>query len=411
MERSIKLGAINKESGEYENITYASKRIKYKCPECESDVILRKGEKNRVHFAHKKEGNCEYYEKPSESQIHKDGKMLIKMLIEKNQLSVYKNCNKCNEKTEIILPIYENVKSLILEYSFKFDIIEEKYVEEGGILKIADIAYLDENKKIIWICEVLNTHKTEEGNRPEPWNEIDAKELLKKKIKENEKVDIKCCRKYTCKRCEEKRYNEIENLSLKELLIQKDLYSYIKYKLSLYLNSNKYEIKSDNSNYKEDNKNNKNIVDIFKRFYDNKEVYLVIHKGTVYIKFTKQKEEIDFDHIKIYDGEEYDNICANPNNQYVYGDSTDFSNNYCDVIEYILKNVQKKYELIEYNNTKSEEYYKDLLKERIYLLVKCEEKEDIKKKGGLWDMENKKWYILKTNENKENILNYSNIYK
>jgi competence CoiA-like predicted nuclease len=86
MERSIKLGAIKKENGEYENICNASKEKKYKCPECEGDVILRKGEKNRVHFAHKKEGNCEHYEHPTESEIHKEGKRVIKMLVEKNQL-------------------------------------------------------------------------------------------------------------------------------------------------------------------------------------------------------------------------------------------------------------------------------------------------------------------------------------
>jgi competence CoiA-like predicted nuclease len=45
MERSIKLGAIKKENGEYENICNASKEKKYKCPECDGDVILRKGEK------------------------------------------------------------------------------------------------------------------------------------------------------------------------------------------------------------------------------------------------------------------------------------------------------------------------------------------------------------------------------
>lgn len=393
MERSLKLGAINKESGEYVNVSYALKNNKYICPECESDVILRKGEKNRVHFAHKKDGNCEYYEKPTESQIHKDGKMLIKMLVEKNQLEVYKRCNECNERTEIILPIYENNKTLILEHRFNFDIIEEG----GGILKIADVAYLDENKKIIWICEILNTHKTEEGNRPEPWNEIDAKELLKKKIKEDEKVEINCCRKYICEKCFEKRYKELDKKDLKELLNSEHLKWFIRYKLCLYLKSNKLEIDSNNYNCEKDNIKNKFIVDIFKNFYDKKNVYLVLHKGYFYINFGTSIPK-NMDHIEIYDGEEYDKIYANPNEHYVYGSYYDIGNNYCDIIEYILTNIGKEYVLINYDNKKSEEYYTNLLKERIYLSVKYEDKEEIKKKGGLWDIESKKWYILKTNE-------------
>ncbi len=120
--KMLKLGAIKKFNDEYENVCNAKKENEYKCPECESDVILRKGTKNRIHFAHKKESNCQYYEHPSESEIHKEGKRVIKMLLEKNELNIYKKCQKCGEK-EFIKIIYSTytpaVKECIKRYREK----------------------------------------------------------------------------------------------------------------------------------------------------------------------------------------------------------------------------------------------------------------------------------------------------
>ena len=92
------MGAIKKGTWEYKLVSEGIKKEEYECPECNKEVILRKGEKNRVHYAHKKENKCEYYEKPSESQIHKEGKKLIKRLIEKNWLEIYKECVECRER-------------------------------------------------------------------------------------------------------------------------------------------------------------------------------------------------------------------------------------------------------------------------------------------------------------------------
>lgn len=402
-EKKLKMGAINKETGEYISISDAIKKVDYECPECKKDVILRKGEKNRIHFAHKKECNCEYYEKPSESQIHKDGKMLIKRLMEKNELEIYKKCEECDKEIKLNLPKYEEKNIIKLEHSFKYNIYE-KEIDINGQLKIADIAHLDEKNNIIWICEILNTHKTDEEARPEPWNEIDAKKLLKMNIKKDEKVSIKCCRKYICEKCYEKKYKEMDKMKLEELLENKDLEWFIRYKLNLYLKSNKFEIDSNNYNCEKDNIRNKFIVDIFKNFYDKKNVYLVLHKGYFYINFATSIPK-NMDHIEIYDGEEYNKIYANPNEHYVYGSYFDIDHNYCDIIKYILTNIRKEYMLINYDNTKSEEYYTNMLKDRIYLSVKYEDKEEIKKKGGLWDIDLKKWYILKTNEKIVQILN------
>lgn len=265
----LKLGAIKKLNDEYENVCNAKKENEYKCPECESDVILRKGTKNRIHFAHKKESNCKYYEHPSESEIHKEGKRVIKMLLEKNELNIYKKCQKCGEKEFIKIPEYTKEKTVKLEHSFNYDMYNEGFISENGVLRIADVAYLNVDKEIIWICEILNTHKTDEGNRPEPWNEIDAKELLKKDIKENEKVEIKCSREYTCEKCYEKRYKLMDKLSLKELLNSEYLEWFIRYKLGQRkfnnrINTEHLRICFDAIN-KEEVLNNKKIIKLFEK--------------------------------------------------------------------------------------------------------------------------------------------------
>lgn len=361
---------------------------------CFFAIILRKGEKNRVHFAHRKESNCEHYEHPTESEIHKEGKRLIKMLIEKNELNIYKECVECGEKEYMKIPEY-NKESLIvkLEHSFNHEIYENT-----NVLRIADVAYLNADESMVWIIEILNTHKTKEVDRPEPWNEIEAKELLKKMKKGG--TEIKCSREYTCAKCYEERYKLLDKLSLKELLKSEYLEWFIKYKLGLYIKSN--EIDPDNYNDEKYNVKNKFIVDIFKNFYNGKNVELIIHKGYFYITFSSSIVKNDYGS-EIYYGEEYMDICANPNEHYICGCCIDMDYNF--IIKYILSNLEKEYEEINYDNTKSVKYYTNLIKERIYLSVKYKDKEKIKKMGGLWDVELKKWYILQTNDKKDQILN------
>ena len=49
------LGAINTDTGKYTSPRFASKNYKYKCPECERDLIFRQGKIKVPHYAHKKE--------------------------------------------------------------------------------------------------------------------------------------------------------------------------------------------------------------------------------------------------------------------------------------------------------------------------------------------------------------------
>ena len=83
------LGAFKKGTTDYVYPAIASKSEQYVCPDCSKDLILKKGQKNAHHFAHYKSTNpCTYYDKPSESQIHKDAKLLLKNLLDnKKQLN------------------------------------------------------------------------------------------------------------------------------------------------------------------------------------------------------------------------------------------------------------------------------------------------------------------------------------
>lgn len=206
MSNHFSMGAINKETLKYEYPKIASKNNKYKCPSCEKDVIFRKGRIKQSHYAHKKSDNpCYYYDRPCESQIHKDAKMLMKMLLDtKTYMTFYRKCYKCNEDPEYMFEItqdtYNDRTTAIIEYKFHYN----------NSNRSADIA-LVENDDIKYIFEICYRNRTQENNRPEPWVEIDAETLIKNinSNKNNDKIEIECKREYKCVVCEEKEYYEI----------------------------------------------------------------------------------------------------------------------------------------------------------------------------------------------------------
>jgi hypothetical protein len=191
------MGAINKTTLKYECPKLAKKSHKYKCPSCDKDVIFRNGKIKQPHYAHKKSDNpCYYYDRPSESQIHKDAKMLMKMLLEnKTTMSFFRTCNHCDEpKTAHILDItpslYDNTHAVI-EYKFHYN----------NSNRSADVALI-ESDNIRYIFEICYKNKTKEENRPEPWLEIDAENLIKYiNNKDHQKIEIECKRDYKCECC------------------------------------------------------------------------------------------------------------------------------------------------------------------------------------------------------------------
>ena len=195
--KSIKLlGAINKDTGEYIHPKFASKNDKYKCPECEQDLIFSQGRKN--YFAHKKETDpCNFYKNPTETQIRKDAKFLLKSIIENNiNLKIKRNCISrfCNYSFyEHILEQYNHNCKVYIDYKIKH---EEK-------TKFIDVAYIDDNNAIIALFEICCSNKTCKEDRPKNWYEINAEQLIdivNENIQTNE-LSIKCIRQQLCLKC------------------------------------------------------------------------------------------------------------------------------------------------------------------------------------------------------------------
>ena len=169
MTHVLSLGAINKHTREYVYPKIANKTDEYICPECNKDLILVKGEVRVHHFRHKVDTKtpCNHYNKPTETQIHKDAKILLKTLLERKiPISFIRKCCECTGHSIWKLPEIKDNSVIKLEYRFEFN---------GP--KIADVAWLNDDK-LYCIFEICNTHKTRNENRPEPWFEIDAETLI-----------------------------------------------------------------------------------------------------------------------------------------------------------------------------------------------------------------------------------------
>jgi hypothetical protein len=337
MTHILSLGAINKITGEYVYPKMANKKDEYICPECNKELILCQGE-IRVHYFRHKVDNvnpCHHYSNnPTEAQIHKDAKILLKNLLERKiPISFSRTCCCCKNNEEFEIPEISETSTIQLEYRFEYN----------G-LKIADVAYIDDCD-IICIFEICNTHKTCIENRPEPWFEINA-EMLVKLANDNilTSLEIPCIR---CEKCDD--CIKLENLNLKYYNIEK----YVRIKLG-----QKYPIPD---YYEEDEfgerqvihlrinvdaridaspiSHNKNIVELFEEDFINKKIVILSWKGsaTAYIISKLSYEKYN------YWGEKYGNM------RFPYEKLIDISNE--STISIIIK-------LIEYcrnaNNIKQE---------------------------------------------------------
>ena len=193
MTHILSLGAVNKQTGEYVYPKIANKKDEYVCPDCNNDLILCQGKIVRPYFKHKVEriNPCHHYSNPTETQIHKDGKMLLKTVLERKiPISFARNCTCCKKNEEFEIPEISETSNIQLEYRFEYN----------G-LKIADIAYID-NSELLCIFEICNTHKTSSENRPEPWFEVDAETLIKiANNKDLTSLHIPCIRRENCDDC------------------------------------------------------------------------------------------------------------------------------------------------------------------------------------------------------------------
>jgi len=202
MSKILPLGAINKKTREYVYPKVANKKDEYICPECNKDLILCKGKFIRPYFRHKMDSinPCHHYSNPSESQIHKDAKILLKNLLERKiPISFTRECCQCKIVEEFDIPEMTETSTIRMEYGFQYN----------GSLQVADVAYLD-NGEIFTLFEICHTHKTCSEKRPEPWFEIDAEKLIRLANDDSlTSLQIPCIRCEKCEECIEMENNKI----------------------------------------------------------------------------------------------------------------------------------------------------------------------------------------------------------
>ena len=193
------MGAINITNDQHETPCFASKECKYKCPTCERKVKFCKGKIKAPYFSHYKSDHpCTFYVKPSESEMHKEAKRIMKTLLDRNiPIIVSRNCICCSNKY---------FRSKITVNPAFCALIEHPFTYKNSS-KRADVALVDKiTNNIVAIFEIFHTHATSSLNRPEPWFEIKAQPLCEyTNILNSSSINIQCVRDWTCNECNIKR--------------------------------------------------------------------------------------------------------------------------------------------------------------------------------------------------------------
>lgn len=299
----VNLGAINKATGKYETPIFATKKNEYACPDCGQDVILKQGEVRKYHFAHysslssKNQGECSYYSHPGESQIHKHAKELLKVALEKKRCTIWRGCELCRVKLLTRILKIEKLDTIEVECPFEFT--ESR--------KVADVAVLDRETYIKFIFEIYNTHKTKESDRPEPWYEFEALELIQEIENCQDGFKIRCIRQKFCDLC-----LKFKNLDSQEPdWFFKDgrtdqIEWYVRYKLGQRDFSDTVRKKIDNNgkwhdvepkhlefdyyaNSPEKKEKNRRIINKFNKFFKNNRPQLTCYWGAIVVEFLVPK--------------------------------------------------------------------------------------------------------------------------
>jgi len=129
MTHVLSLGAINKNTDDYVYPKIANKKDEYSCPDCRKDLILCQGEVRIPYFRHKVDNvnPCHRYSNPTETQIHKDAKILMKNLLERKiPISFSRNCCSCKKKEEFEIPGISETSAIKLEHSFNYNGINKQ---------------------------------------------------------------------------------------------------------------------------------------------------------------------------------------------------------------------------------------------------------------------------------------------
>jgi len=202
-------GAIDQSNDEYSIPRYAIKSRQYKCPCCNEILILKKGTKNRHHFAHfAQDDKCQFYDETKKNQydydrvnecnLHKQAKKVLKRMLEEKTLIVNRHCAtmQCNTHIEFIIKLKENET---------IEIEKPMNLADGRLIK-PDVIKMSGNE-IVEIYEILDSHRTEEDNRMNlNWYEFKATEIIDKYYDASynlfDTILLKCCRQtIKCSKC------------------------------------------------------------------------------------------------------------------------------------------------------------------------------------------------------------------
>lgn len=182
-------GAIDS-NGIYTLPDHASKNSEYTCPDstCGRKVFLKKGPIKRPHFCHYSSTTpCRFYESVGESADHKNGKLLLRNVLEtKRDIQITQSCAECFTKTTYTVPTDVT------------DIREEYPLEQG---RRADVGCKLTDSSLL-LLEVFHTSKTHESNRSGRWFEFRTDHLFEV-YKPIGPLVFHCCRTITCQACEQ----------------------------------------------------------------------------------------------------------------------------------------------------------------------------------------------------------------
>jgi hypothetical protein len=438
MTQMLSIGAINKNTGEYIYPKVANKKDEYICPECNKDLILCQGKIKVHHFRHKVDNvnPCHHYSNPTETQIHKDAKILLKNLLERKiPISFVRKCCSCKINEEFEIPEISETSVIKLEYRFEYN----------G-LKIADVAYIDDGD-IVCIFEICNTHKTCSENRPEPWFEINAEKIIKDANDDSlTSLKIPCIRCEKCNDCIEKEKGNIikKNKALDILYnwfqsgieISPFIYDYASFAgLEKNVKSEFTDEMFDLILYVEPSqKYQKYLIRLiykYSNYYFTKERdYAEIYKSIYYLDIdwillqTEIPKKINYiASLDCYNHNEFDKYCSNCHSDWPFWvkrtcDDYKVVHIGCSGCGYNPDTEFIPCEMCNSNNTplcvmETNKININICKNcdiylfssgNIYLNIPFNLKDEVKKLGAIWDNKCKKWFINKNNKNIDIIL-------
>lgn len=176
-------GALEQD-GDFILPQFALKSLEYKCynnsctvPVIKVDGYIKKNNKKVLcYFRHKSETTCTRYNKDrvlSDLDIHREGILNLKYILNNDKI-----CKKIIRYCQVF-----DCENIVYEYEIDKkeinDIIKDEFTFKYNCRNMrADVARVRNNEPVE-IYEILNTHITNESNRPKniPWFEIDAVQL------------------------------------------------------------------------------------------------------------------------------------------------------------------------------------------------------------------------------------------